>query len=67
MNNKLTIQQRSAEDCPDCGEDPDDPRMHRVSCRRIGMASVGHEELQVGPPWHDWPDDVDPINPRATA
>lgn len=65
MPNKLTLSQRNARVCPDCGDDdPTDPGMHANTCRRIAMAAAG---LQFGPPWNDWPDDLEPRNPRAVG
>jgi hypothetical protein len=79
MGNKLTDAQRAADICPDCGSDPDEPKTHRVTCRRLGMSPLllaitsadgtrpTHGELQCGPPWRDWPEGVEPVNPIAEA
>lgn len=77
-NNKLTEAQRLADVCPDCEFDPAEPDYHRATCRRIAMSmpsALGGPDrsawpdpeldLQLGPPWADWPDGVNPVNPLA--
>lgn len=75
MGNKLTDAQRRAIPCPDCGNATIKPPEHDVTCRRIAMEmpdsnggpplAVRRLKLQCGPPWSDWPEDVEPVNPRA--
>lgn len=63
MGNKLTPAQRAATKCPDCDLDPHDQTLHTSACRRVAMGA----EIQCGPPWNDWPDDLKPVNPIAAA
>lgn len=77
MPNQLTDAQRSAPVCPDCGDNPDEFGSHLPTCRRIAMAMpvpIGPDrsewsdptlDLQCGPPWADWPEGVEPVNPLA--
>lgn len=43
------------EPCPDCGDDPDDPTLHKDGCPRIGTDA----EYQCGPPWKPLPGGVE--------
>ncbi len=62
MGNKLTSTERDADVCPDCHGDS-----HETTCRRMAMAHAGRADLQCGPPWNDWPEGLDPVNPLAKA
>lgn len=74
MGNKLTDAQKDATPCPDCDMDPNDPSLHLSSCRRVAMGMppdkggppAGTPDLQCGPPWLDWPEGIEPVNPIAS-
>lgn len=61
MGNKLSDEQRQAQACPDCHA-----LSHGNTCRRLAMGTEGGRlDLQCGPPWSDWPEGLDPVNPLA--